>query len=52
VRGECHKFESRFVAVGEEELVVATRKSMIPWTQKVPSTQHGEHYLKYPIKER
>ena len=52
VRGECHKFESRCVAVGEEELVVATRKSQIPRTQKGPSTQHGEHYLKYPIKER
>ena len=39
MRGECHKFESRFVAVGEEELVVATRKSQIPGNVEVPRTQ-------------
>ena len=37
--GDGHKFESRCVAVGEEELVVATRKSQIPGNVEVPRTQ-------------
>jgi hypothetical protein len=36
---EGQEFENRFVAVGEGELGVATRKSQLLRTQDVPRTQ-------------
>jgi hypothetical protein len=40
---EGQEFERRYVAVGEGELGVAIRKSQMPGTQEVPSTQQGGH---------
>ena len=36
---ECQEFEWRFVAIGDGELGVATRKFQIPGIQKYPRTQ-------------
>jgi hypothetical protein len=38
---EGQEFEQKYIAVGEEELGVATRKSQMPRTQEVPKTQQG-----------
>ena len=37
------EFEQRCLAVGEEELGVATRKSKTSGTQEIPRTQQGGH---------
>jgi len=41
-----------YVAVGDGELGLATRKSQIPGKQKAPTTQTGWHYLNCSTKER
>jgi hypothetical protein len=40
---ESQKFESRCGAVGEGELMLSTRKSQMPGTQKFPRTLQGGH---------
>jgi hypothetical protein len=40
---EGQEFERRYLAVGDEDLGVATRKSQMTGTQEVPRTQQGCH---------
>ena len=46
------EYESKYVAVGEGELGIAIRKSLMPRTQEIPWIQKGELYPKYTTKER